>query len=119
MKEFWQIITPETWSKDHIACTDEGRIVLPFDEAAKKFSIVGALRHCYLERGQNWSLLFEQRRSLVFTAILCSPHLSHVVSKVLKYTTLSKVPLQELNRKVEYEFIAKLLKEAELNKQTV
>lgn len=119
MKEFWHIITPETWSKDHIACTYEGRVVLPSDEEAKKFSIVGALRHCYLEKDQNWSLLFEQRRSLVFTAILCSPHLNHVVSKVYKYTTLSKVPLQELNRKVEYDFIATLLKEAEKNKQPI
>lgn len=109
MKEFWNILNPDTWLKENIAATAEGTVVLPHSNDAKRFSLIGVLMHCYLKPEELWSPLFEDRRSLIFAAILQTPYLRHTVQHILKYSTLQKIPLQELNQRVDFRFIQNVI----------
>ena len=111
-KEIWDLINPDSWTKQHVAEAGDGRVVSPFDPAACRFSLVGGLIYCYLEQGEIWSPLFENRRSILFRTILTNPDLHKLVHSVLNYTTLKKIPLQELNQRVDVKFICVLLERA-------
>ena len=108
-EEMWEILTPETWLKEHAAMDKHGNVVPPHHENACRFSIIGALIRCYLKPGELWSPDFEENRIKVINRIVRTTMLRHIVQKVLKYTTLTKLPLGDLNARVEVDFIAKLV----------
>lgn len=108
-QELWEVLNADSWLQFGIAQTGTGVVVNPNDLKAAKFSLVGGLMHCYLDKEETWSPLFEKRRSLLMASMLDHPELKHIVTKKHKYNSTSKIPLQELNSKVDYDFVKKLM----------
>ncbi len=107
--EIWNLITSEAkWSKLKIAETEEGVLVTPYHSTATKFSLVGGLLKCYLRPGRIWSYRYERRRSDCFNALMSVPELRAVI-KELKYSSFKVIPLQELNTRVDFDFVSSVL----------
>ncbi len=108
--EIWELIESETeWSNRMLAEDHTGEEVSPWDIKAVRYSLIGGLLKCYVPRDENWTPMFEARRSLLMTSIIQTPYLYHVVVTELKCNTLRKLSLHELNQSVPYRFIQILL----------
>jgi hypothetical protein len=106
----WEVLSNEgSWSKNFIAETNDGYAVKPHDPRAVKHSIPGALIYCYLQADEIWNTTYESYRSKVFYVLMSTPALRKIIRANLEYSTFKDIPLQELNRKVDYQFVQTLM----------
>lgn len=115
--ELWELITGvQSWCKDNIAETADGRVVPPHHPEAVKFSLIGGLKRCYLQEGLLWSPDFEVNRNKVFTAIRMQKPLRDIMKQV-GYSSLKEVALHELNQNVNFSFIFAILSHMRTKKE--
>jgi hypothetical protein len=107
--ELWELLNADTWSRFNIADDGKGLITSPHSSKAKRFSLLGGLIHCYIPKNQLWTYEFETMRSTVFAALVTNKTLRNQLKDVMGHTSLSKIPLQELNSLVTWTFINSLL----------
>lgn len=111
----WELLNADTWLREHVADNGKGLIVSPHSSRARRFSLLGGLIHCYIPVGQIWTLEFENMRSAIFSAIVGNKELRKEMKHLLGHTSLSKIPLYELNQAINWFFVHDMLESLSQN----
>lgn len=110
----WSLLTNETWIQNKVAADSKGRAVSPHNKNAVRFSIIGAMIRLTIPKGKTWSPEFEKLRACVVFSIVKTPTLQTEVKRHFKKSA-TKIPLQEINSKVDWPFVDLLLKMLRVN----